>query len=111
MDDKTKITYSGATVGGIMGNDNDYNITIDTDSLQNDDGTFTIDTSSWDDTTSFTPTFDVSPQDNWPSEYQVEQMIEIYPALKLQYEQFIKIYNMVKDDYNGRKKLDDDVPF
>ena len=68
------------------------NITIDTDSLQNDDGTFTIDTSSWDDTTSFTPTFDVSPQDNWPSEYQVEQMIEIYPALKLQYEQFIKIY-------------------
>lgn len=76
------VTYSGETVGGM--------------------------------TSTFAPTFgdydayDESPAP-WPSEYDVKKMIEIYPSLKLQYLKFIEIYNLVKDDYKGRKN--DDIPF
>ena len=31
----------------------------------------------------------------------IKEMIEKYPALKIQYEKFLAIYNLVKDDYKG----------
>jgi hypothetical protein len=32
-------------------------------------------------------------------------MIKDYPALRIQYEKFVEIYNLVKDDYrSGQKK-------
>ena len=39
--------------------------------------------------------------DTWPAEYKVKEMIEKYPASKIQYEKFLAIYNLVKDDYKG----------
>ena len=40
-------------------------------------------------------------RDTWPSEYKVKEMIEKYPALKIQYEKFLAIYNLIKDDHKG----------
>lgn len=45
------------------------------------------------------PGLDDSLQDTWPAEYRVKEMIEKYPALKIQYEKFIEIYNLIKDDH------------
>lgn len=36
---------------------------------------------------------------NWPSEVVIEDMIKKYPGLKVQYEKFMTVYNLVKDDY------------
>ena len=30
---------------------------------------------------------------------KIKEMIEKYPALKIQYEKFIEIYNLIKDDH------------
>ena len=43
--------------------------------------------------------------DTWPAEYRVKEMIKKYPALKIQYEKFIEIYNLIKDDH--KDDLDD----
>ena len=43
--------------------------------------------------------------DNWPSEYKVNEMILQYPALRIQYEKFLEVYNLVKDDYKDDIEL------
>tara|TARA_B100001115_G_C15842518_1_gene422910 strand:- start:2665 stop:3015 length:351 start_codon:yes stop_codon:yes gene_type:complete len=44
----------------------------------------------------------------WPTEMRINEMILRYPALKIAHENFLKVYNLVKEDFgNG----DDDVPF
>ena len=48
---------------------------------------------------------DTELHDTWPAEYRVKEMIEKYPALKIQYEKFIEIYNLIKDDH--KDDLDD----
>ena len=48
---------------------------------------------------------DTDLHDTWPAEYRVKEMIEKYPALKIQYEKFIEIYNLIKDDH--KDDLDD----
>ena len=50
------------------------------------------------------PGIETSP-DTWPAEYRVKEMIEKYPALKIQYEKFLEIYNLIKDDH--KDNLDD----
>jgi hypothetical protein len=49
------------------------------------------------------PDFDA--EENWPSEYKVNEMILRYPALKIQYEKFLEVYNLVKDDYKNDIEL------
>ena len=46
-----------------------------------------------------------SSEDPWPPSYRVKEMIEKYPALKIQYEKFLAIYNLIKDDH--KDDLDD----
>ena len=104
-----------------MGED-DYTFKIDLDQAKGNEGLtisptyvsaddlFTTDTGSeytsnvnYD--TSYTPQTDLYQHnrypDTWPAEYKVKEMIEKYPALKIQYEKFLAIYNLVKDDYKG----------
>jgi len=115
--DNTNIDYTGpgATVGGITSYSTMDSTTypIDTSYVQSD-GTYTVNVDTSFDTTFDTGDFPSSITlgeygDNWPAEYKIEDMIKLYPALKLQYEKFLEIYNLCKDDYNSRK--DDDVPF
>ena len=37
--------------------------------------------------------------DDWPNESVIEEMIKKYPGLKIQYDKFMTVYNLVKDDY------------
>ena len=45
--------------------------------------------------------------DNWPSEVIIEDMIKKYPGLKLQYEKFKTVYDLVKDDYTYEEPVND----
>ena len=96
-DDSTdyKITYCGETVGGVIDTPT-YTVgldaTTDIGGFDNDSITINI------------PGIDDSP-DTWPAEYKIKEMIELYPALKIQYEKFLEVYNLVKDDYK------DELPF
>ena len=73
------------------------------------DGTFTIDTNTMD-------TVDLG----WIydrhtlSVDEVERMCKEYPALEKVWRNFKSVYDMVKQDYKGKKKageIDDDIPF
>ena len=73
------------------------------------DGTFTIDTNTMD-------TVDLG----WIydrhtlSVDEVESMCKEYPALEKVWRNFKSVYDMVKQDYEGKKnagELDDDIPF
>ena len=35
-------------------------------------------------------------------ENEIKEMIEEYPALKLQYQRFLEVYNLCKDDFAGK---------
>ena len=37
--------------------------------------------------------------DDWPNESVINEMIKKYPSLKIQYDKFMTVYNLVKDDY------------
>ena len=107
----------GLTVGGSTlswSGDNMSDITFDSSI---DDGTFTIDIND-------SGTIDLSNLDinhpNWgyintsidPDE--VEHMCKEYPALTKVWQNFKSVYDMVKQDYEGKKQageLDDDIPF
>jgi len=97
-------TYGATTT---YWNSNISDITISGDS----DSSYTIDTS-----TLTTDTIDV----NWiynnmnidPNE--VERMCKEYPSLEKVWRNFKSVYDMVKQDYEGKKKageIDDDIPF
>jgi hypothetical protein len=46
--------------------------------------------------------------------YEVEKMCKEYPALEKVWRNFKAVYDMVKQDYEGKKKageIDDDIPF
>ena len=102
----TSYTYSpGATVGGTYTISSDYTGTTNFDNSISFPTSITFDNS----TSSFAPVYGNEIEDNWPAEYKIEKMIEIYPALKLRYQKFIEIYNLCKDDYKSR--TDDDIPF
>jgi hypothetical protein len=78
------------------------------------DGTFTIDVNSED-------TINIG---DWNlsgdfgaisiNPYEVEKMCKEYPALEKVWRNFKAVYDMVKQDYEGKKKageIDDDIPF
>lgn len=95
-DDSTDytVTYSGETVGGGI---DTPTYTFDLQDLDSQDGTTPLTIN-----TDFSGTYK---EEIWPSEYKVQEMIKQYPALKIQYEKFLEVYNLVKDDYK------DDIPF
>jgi len=73
------------------------------------DGTFTIDTNTMD-------TVDLGWIYNRQtlSVDEVERMCKEYPALEKVWRNFKSVYDMVKQDYEGKKKageIDDDIPF
>jgi hypothetical protein len=72
------------------------------------DGTFTIDTNSVD----WLKNYDISDTRINPNE--IEKMCKEYPALEKVWRNFKAVYDMVQQDYEGKKKageLDDDIPF
>ena len=71
------------------------------------DGTFTIDSD-----TIFTSDWKFTNNSIDPSE--VERMCKEYPALEKVWRNFKSVYDMVQQDYKGKKKsgeVDDDLPF
>ena len=88
------VTYGpGATVGGIASPLYEYTFDpLDSMSLGSTTSDITISMPEYTD-------------DNWPSEYKVNEMILQYPALRIQYEKFLEVYNLVKDDYKDDIEL------
>ena len=73
------------------------------------DGTFTIDTSTMD-----TVGLDWIYERHSLSISEVERMCQEYPSLEKVWRNFKSVYDMVKQDYQGKKdagELDDDIPF
>lgn len=70
-------------------------------------GTYTINTLSTTDTITITGldtssfTFPVEWKDSFPAWSRVEDMCEKYPGLKIAFENFKVVYEMVKDDYDN----------
>jgi hypothetical protein len=98
--DTTELGPMTVTIGGSTG-------TIASSHLS---PTFTYDTSQTIDTGTITSTHTINGieydniydnKNNWPSEYQIKSMIEHYPALKLQYERFKELFDLVKDDWKA----------
>ena len=71
-------------------------------------GTFTIDTDTIDVADWIYKSTDISPS-------EVERMCKEYPALEKVWRNFKSVYDMVKQDYEGKKKAgeidDEDIPF
>jgi len=98
-------TY-GTTTTCVTGDSITFNNTFDTSTY---DGTFTIDTNTVD-TVNIDWLYNNMNID--PSE--VERMCKEYPALTKVWRNFKSVYDMVKQDYEGKKKageIDDDIPF
>ena len=79
-----------------------YSITDDTITIS--DGTFTIDTNS----------VDWLYNDKRIDPSEIERMCKQYPALEKVWRNFKNVYDMVQQDYKGKKEageIDDDIPF
>ena len=103
----------GLTVGGVSNSattiwagDSVTDITFDSSTS---DGTFTIDTNTMD-----TVGLDWIYERHSLSISEVESMCKEYPALEKVWRNFKSVYDMVKQDYEGKKnagEIDDDIPF
>ena len=80
------------------------------DTISVSDNTFTIDTDGLDDTVSIDWIYNnmnIDPD-------KVERMCKEYPALEKVWRNFKSVYDMCKQDYEGKEKageIDDDIPF
>ena len=95
-------TY-GATTTYWNGSISDITISGDNDS------SYTIDTSTMD-----TVGLDWIYERHSLSISEVERMCQEYPSLEKVWRNFKSVYDMVKQDYEGKKKageIDDDIPF
>jgi UDP-galactopyranose mutase len=92
-DSVTDVVYSGS---------NDGTFTIDINDLTTD----TIDIGDWKLSGDF-GAISINP-------HEVEKMCKEYPSLEKVWRNFKAVYDMVKQDYEGKKQageLDDDIPF
>ena len=103
----------GLTVGGVSNSATTYwagdSVTDITFDSSTNDGTFTIDTSTMD-----TVGLDWIYERHSLSISEVESMCKEYPALEKVWRNFKSVYDMVKQDYEGKKnagEIDDDIPF
>ena len=102
-------TYGTTTTYSL--NDSISNVWIDTSTY---DGTFTIDTNTIDTNTIDTVNIDWIYNNMNIDPNEVERMCDEYPSLKKVWRNFKAVYDMVKQDYEGKKKageIDDDIPF
>jgi hypothetical protein len=77
------------------------------------DGTFTIDASTMDGI-NISDYIDRTFANNSIEPSEVERMCNEYPALEKVWRNFKSVYDMVKQDYEGKKKsgeIDDEYPF
>ena len=108
---KTPITISYDTKPSIASIDNEYTISFDSTSMvDNPNSTITYNSTPISITTDPDP-FGVEwtrkTFDKWPSEVIIDDMITKYPGLRLQYEKFMTVYNLVKDDYTYEEPVND----
>ena len=78
------------------------------------DGTFTITSDTIDTTTIGGFTSDWMFTNNGINPSEVERMCKEYPALEKVWRNFKSVYDMVQQDYEGKKKageIDDELPF
>ena len=100
--DDPVITYTSASASTAT----DTSYTISLDNLIDTTDAFTVDTSFVNDTGS-EYTFNINERrqpSNWPTEYELNDMLDKYPSLKIAYNKFIEVYNLVKDDYNNQQE-------
>lgn len=104
---KTEINLSYDTSSDLVStmDSTPYTITFDsTSELENN--TITLNNS-----TPITWSTGTSPEwnnvGNWPSELIINDMITKYPGLKLQYEKFMTVYNLIKDEYKYEEPIND----
>jgi len=107
----TTTTYwAGDSVSDVVISDvSDGSITISLDDLTTD----TIDLSNLDGITVNTD-YSWAYEDTKIDVLEVESMCKEYPGLEKAYRNFKSVYDMVKQDYEGKKKageIDDDIPF
>ena len=100
-------TY-GTTTTFWGGGDADGSVSGATDTVTISDGTFTLDTNSvdWLNNINVTDTR-ISPE-------EIECMCKEYPGLEKVWRNFKSVYDMCKQDYEGKKKageIDDDIQF
>ena len=122
MDKKEVIDIPEDYIGDITFNtDSMYTITTDTSTVTDtftvvvNSGAFTLDGVTFDDDNidlnSITISLDkVMFEDMMPSVAQIEDMSVEYPAMKIAYENFKTMYNLVIDDWKS-KQDDNDLPF
>ena len=97
-------TYGTTTTYSLT--DSIGDITFDTSTY---DGTFTIDANTVD-----TVNIDWIYNNMNIDPNEVERMCKEYPALEKVWRNFKSVYDMVKQDYEGKKKageIEDDIPF
>ena len=102
--DDPVITYTSASPSTATSYDTSYTISLD--NLVDTTDAFTVDTSFVNDTGS-EYTFNINERrqpSNWPTEYELNDMLDKYPSLKIAYNKFIEVYNLVKDDYNNQQE-------
>jgi hypothetical protein len=107
----TTTTYwAGDSVSDIVISDvSDGSFTISLDDLTTD----TIDISNLNSITVNTD-YSWAYEDTRIDVLEVERMCKEYPGLEKAYRNFKSVYDMVKQDYEGKKKageIDDDIPF
>jgi len=101
-------TYDTTTTYWAGDNITDINVGGATDTINISDGTFTIDTNSVDWIN------EIHINDTRISPEEIEKMCEHYPGLEKVWRNFKSVYDMCKQDFEGKKKageIDDDIPF
>jgi hypothetical protein len=105
---KTPINISYDTKPSIASIDNEYTISFDsTTMVDNPSSTVTYNNSLSNNSSPISINLNDDPLGtewtrkmfDWPSEVVIKDMITKYPGLKVQYEKFMTVYNLVKDDY------------
>jgi len=101
------ISYNSSSPG-IASSDSNYTISFE-DSLTNNPGS-TVTTDSMPINIKIDDQFSVyngNVKPDWPSELVIKDMINKYPGLKIQYEKFMTIYNLIKDEYEYEEPIND----
>jgi len=108
-DNEFKITIGNSDIDTAWDSSSSYTVSLDTADSAIQNTTYTFDTSDVTDTGS-EYTFNVGERrqpSDWPNEYELKEMLEYYPALKIAHAKFLEVYNLVKDDYNNQQESKD----
>tara|TARA_B000000609_G_C24165970_1_gene346913 strand:+ start:816 stop:1154 length:339 start_codon:yes stop_codon:yes gene_type:complete len=108
-DNEFKITIGNSDIDSAWDSSSSYTVSLDTADSAIQNTTYTFDTSYVTDTGSeyiFNVGERRQPSD-WPNEYELKEMLECYPALKIAHAKFLEVYNLVKDDYNNQQESKD----